>query len=144
MNWGYKIIIVYAVFVAGILFLVFRSVNEKIDLVTDDYYAQELKYQDRIEDIKRSNKLSAEVICKTENDKVFIKFPSEFNGKNINGKLLIYFPADKEKDIHKNFTTTNAELEQTLAPNTKGAYSIQINWSCGGENYYFEKKIFIQ
>ena len=45
MNWGYKILTVYIIFIAGILFLVFKSSNQNQDLVTKDYYEQELKYQ---------------------------------------------------------------------------------------------------
>ena len=45
MNWGYKIILVYVLFVAGIVFLVVRSSMENTDLVTSDYYEKELKYQ---------------------------------------------------------------------------------------------------
>ena len=49
MNWGYKILLVFAVFVAGILFLVYKSSNQKMDLVTTDYYEKELKYQQKID-----------------------------------------------------------------------------------------------
>ena len=43
LSWGYKIMFVYTAFVAGIGFLAFKANNEKFDLVTKDYYDQELK-----------------------------------------------------------------------------------------------------
>ena len=49
MNWGYKILFVYIAFIAGILLMVFKSSTQKRDLVTADYYAKELKYQERID-----------------------------------------------------------------------------------------------
>ena len=45
MNWGYKIMLAYVVFIAGILFLVFKSSSQKVELVTENYYEQELKFQ---------------------------------------------------------------------------------------------------
>ncbi len=43
MNWGYRVALLYISFAGLIIFLVTKSVNEKVDLVTPDYYAQELK-----------------------------------------------------------------------------------------------------
>ena len=50
MNWGYKILMVYVIFIAGILLLVFKSSSQNQDLVTEDYYEQELKYQQKIDE----------------------------------------------------------------------------------------------
>ena len=61
MNWGYKILFVYIAFVAGILAMVFGSSSQKVDLVTPDYYAKELKYQDKIDELGRVAALSAPV-----------------------------------------------------------------------------------
>ena len=57
-NWGYKIVLVYSVFVAGILYLVVQSSRQQMDLVTDDYYAQEIRYQEKIDQSKRASALS--------------------------------------------------------------------------------------
>ena len=56
-NWGYKITVFYLVFIAGIMYLVIQSSRQKMDLVTTDYYAQELKYQDKIDQSKRAGEL---------------------------------------------------------------------------------------
>ena len=49
LSWGHKIAATYLVFVAGMVFLVFKANNEKFDLVTKDYYGAELKYQEVID-----------------------------------------------------------------------------------------------
>ena len=41
INWGHSIIIVYALFVGGILLLALRSSQQKFDLVKSDYYGAE-------------------------------------------------------------------------------------------------------
>lgn len=144
MNWGYKIIVVYAVFVIGITFMVFKSSNEKIDLVTEDYYNQELHFQNRIDDVDRANKLSREVSCQQEGRKLTLKFPDEFINKNIEGSILIYFPADKDKDLQKKFTTTQGSYQIDLPKNNIGMHQIQISWNSEGKSYFTENKIFIQ
>jgi hypothetical protein len=54
LSWGYKIMFVYIAFVAGMGFLVFKASSQKFDLVTKDYYDQELKYQQVIDQAANS------------------------------------------------------------------------------------------
>ena len=61
MNWGYKILMVYILFVAGIMVMVFMSSTQNTDLVTTDYYEKELVYQQKIDQISRTSALSAKV-----------------------------------------------------------------------------------
>lgn len=75
MNWGYKILTVYIIFVAGILFLVFKSSFQKQDLVVHDYYEQELKFQQRIDETERANALSADVKYLIREKEIIISFP---------------------------------------------------------------------
>ena len=79
MNWGYKILVVYIVFVLAILFMVFKSSMQKTDLVTTDYYAKELKYQQKIDEIKRADALSAPVKYEIKDNELIIVFPKDFN-----------------------------------------------------------------
>ena len=48
MNWGYRIIIVFVLFIAGILSMVLYVNSKGADLVAEDYYMQEVNYQDII------------------------------------------------------------------------------------------------
>ncbi|MBL0070976.1 MAG: FixH family protein [Bacteroidetes bacterium] len=59
ISWGYRVMFLYIGFAGLIIYFVTRSINEKVDLVTPDYYAQELKFQDKIESINRNNELSS-------------------------------------------------------------------------------------
>jgi predicted dehydrogenase len=57
MNWGYKIMLVYLVFISGMLFMAFKSSEQDIELVTEDYYAKELVYQQKIDEIKNQDRI---------------------------------------------------------------------------------------
>ncbi|MFT3946356.1 MAG: FixH family protein [Agriterribacter sp.] len=143
MNWGYKILIVYLAFVAGIVVLVFKSSNEKIDLVTPDYYAKELKHQEKIDAVKRTNALASKVTFEVVNNTLIITLPAEFNEKDVSGEVLLYCPSDDNKDIKRNFTTTNSTTTVELPSGTKVAYNLQVNWNAGSRAYYFEEKLFL-
>ncbi|UEG50092.1 FixH family protein [Ferruginibacter lapsinanis] len=143
MNWGYKILFVYLAFVAGIVFMVVKSSNQKMDLVTTDYYAKELKYQDKIDEAKRTSALSKEIACTIADDKISILFPKDFEGKNIAGDILLYCPSDEGKDVAQKFATQDLTTAISLPAKSKGLYEIHISWVVDGNNYYYQKKILI-
>jgi hypothetical protein len=143
MNWGTKILIVYIAFIAGIVFMVFKSSTHNKDLVTPDYYARELKYQDKIEEIKRTAALSEPVQYTISDNGITILFPKDFAGKKLVGEAVLYCPSDKQKDIKKTFAVYDQPLHMALPGGSKGLFELHLSWQDGGVTYYFEKKIFI-
>lgn len=143
MNWGYKILFVYLAFVAATLFLVFKASFQKDDLVTKDYYAQELKYQQKIDQMERTNALSAELQYVFSDGGLVISFPKDFNGKVLAGNIVLYCPSDEKKDIKQDFSIQGNTITVPVPVNYKGAFELHINWQAGGQQYYYEKKIFI-
>lgn len=144
MNWGYKIILVFAVFVSGILFMVYSSFNHNIDLVSTNYYEEELKYQNVIDAMERANGLSAKVICAVENDSLQVKFPAELKQRQVKADVWLYFMADKKKDIKASLVTSTGQLAVPLTSLNKGLHDVKISWEVEGAQYYFEQKLFIQ
>ena len=143
MSWGYKILIVYAAFVVGILFLVFKSSSQKMDLVTTDYYAKELKYQEKIDETNRVNALSASIAYEVKNNELIILFPKDFIGKKLEGEAILYCPSDENKDVKQNFTIQDAPLIVSIPSINKTEYELHLSWQADGMSYYFEKKIII-
>lgn len=142
MSWGYKIILVYGLFVCGIVYLVIRSSRENIDLVTKDYYAEELKFQHKIDEQANVSKLSAPVTTVYRNDTLTLFFPDEFIKKPIKGTLVVYYPADKHKDISAGFETDKAACSIKMPWELYGQHEVHVAWNAAGVDYYFEKKIF--
>lgn len=143
MNWGHKIILVYVIFVAGMLFLAFKSSKQNIELVTEDYYGKELVYQQKIDESKRTAALSAPVEVKVINQAITIQFPKDFSAKKITGVATLYYPADEKRDINQQFSVTDSPVSITVPNNYHGLHYVKINWSAEGVDYYYEYKIFI-
>ena len=143
MNWGYKILLVYAVFVMGIMFLVFKSSREKVDLVTTDYYAKELKYQQKIDAMNRVSLLSDTVKYEMHEGKLTVVFPKDFAGKKITGDVVLYCPSDEDKDITQNFSIQDTPIFVPIHVVNKKEFELQLNWQADGTSYYFQKKLLI-
>ena len=143
MNWGHKIIIVYVIFVAGMVFLAVKSSQQNIELVTEDYYAKELVYQQKIDEIKRTASLSAPVDITFINHELKINFPKDFATKKIVGEAVLYCPADEKKDMNQQFTVTDNAVNMSVPDYYHGLYYVKINWKVDGVDYYYEYKLII-
>ena len=143
MNWGYKILVVYGIFVLGIMFMVFKSSSQKMDLVTSDYYGKELKYQQIIDQTGRANELSEQVRYEIKDNVLQVFFPKDFAGKTVSGSVELYYPADENKDVKKDFSLQDTTFSMVISSANKGLHELHISWKADGKDYYFEKKIFI-
>ncbi len=145
LNWGFGILITIIVFVSGILTMVYLSFQEKINLVTKDYYPKEIAYEDHIQRIKNTNKLTEKPAIVLNTNNLEIKFPSNLQKENIQGTILIYRPSDYELD--KNFVLKlDDSLTQKLPLKDlqRGKYFVQIEWEISEKKYFSEKEIFIE
>lgn len=143
MNWGKGIIIVCSLFVLGIGVMVYTSVTKNIDLVTKNYYDEELKYQQRINKLNNSDKLNEKVTFDVTENAIIISYPK--SAVNVNGEVTFYRPSDEKKDF-KLPVELNSESKQVILTDKlqKGFWKVQVNWNSGDVGYYNEEKVIIQ
>jgi hypothetical protein len=142
LSWGSKIAFVYIAFVVGIGFLVFKASNQKFDLVTKDYYDQELKYQQVIDQSANTAKLSVPLVVEKSASELRIRFPAEMKNKKKAIDFYLYYPADAKRDFRKSIDLHENEFTQPLPEAMKGKYELKLSWEVDGIKYYFEKKLF--
>lgn len=142
INWGYKIFIGYSLFVMGILFLVYKANQQNFDLVTENYYEAELKYQEVIDQKGRTAALSSPPKITHSVEAVSIQLPIEFSHADVKGDMYLYRPSDASKDVRESFSTANGFSEIKLKRELSGAYELKLSWQAGGQTFYHESPIF--
>lgn len=143
MNWGYKITFAFSAFVLFIVFLVFKSFQENVDLVAEDYYKQEIQYQQQIDKINNTNVLEQQVSFVQENQQIIVQFPEEFD-QELKGKINLFRPSDARFDVSTQIML-DEEHRQSIptADMARGYYKLKIDWQHGDKNYYHEEAVFI-
>lgn len=142
MNWGNRLILVFLVFGAGMGYLVYRSMNTNYELVESDYYKQELRYQNVIDEHQSANALSAPVSIEKKDGELLLQFPEEMKNKSLSGELYFYCAYDSKKD--KRLTLqTDSNGQQTIPAGTllPGSYTVKIKWKNGEKSYYTEQTL---
>jgi len=145
LNWGHKLILVFLIFGGMMSYMVYRCINTRYDLVSKEYYKDELSYQQVIEGTNRANRLSNKVtISQTEND-VIIRLPNEMKGALVKGTAWFYYAPDAQRD-RKIVLNTNADGEQSISRSAfiPGHYTVKISWESRGQQYYSEQSVLIQ
>jgi hypothetical protein len=143
LHWGYKIMFVYLFFVSGIVFLAVKSSMQKFELVQTDYYADELKYQTVIDASARAKEMGGALTIQQEMGKMIIQLPNGFEHSKLSGKVHLYFAASKQKDIIKDFETSNGKIFVELLSTSKGNYTLKLDLLRDGVSYYYEQKVFL-
>lgn len=141
LNWGTGIAIVYTTFVVFIGVMVYKAFGEDFDLVTEDYYAQEIKFQEKIDSRSRAEKLDVSVQTVVEGKSLKIIFPQE--SELLTGSINCFRPSDETKDFTETFKTEEGFHTIPLNKFIKGKYLIKIDWSLNGVEFYQEQTIVI-
>lgn len=139
MNWGVKIVIAFSIFCLATIGMVIFFMNQKVDVVTENYYEKELKYQEQIDRITRTNALKDPLKVENTGKELIIKFPNipdKVKGKDI---IHLYRPSDESKDIKIPVITDTANMQVVSTERLqKGYWKMQIIWTSEGKEYYHE------
>lgn len=143
MNWGHKLTIVFIAFAVLIGTLVYKCTQQKFDLVSDDYYTQELKYQDKIDGSKAASEISPVKISQTASN-VIIQMPEEVRGLSTTGDIWLYCAYKASDDVKLPLhLDANGIMEIDKKHISGSNYTAKITWSSGGTNYYKELPLTI-
>lgn len=139
MSWGKKIAIVYLIFVVVIVLMVWISFSTPTDLVSKDYYAQELAYQQKIDAIQREKQLDTSIETQWVDSGLKLWYPKARQGADFNGKVLFYCPSDLSKDhqVPMLFNDQGDFFVKRINIK-KGYYQVQLTWENNQKLYYKE------
>jgi nitrogen fixation protein FixH len=144
INWGTGIVLAFIGFIGFILFFVVRmgmdnSANH--DLVTEEYYKQELAYQKEIDAEANAKSLADPIKIEKINNGLLLRFPKNLEGQNIQGTVSLYRPSNKHLDFDLPVSLSNAHL---LIPDKRllgGRWDIKIIWKYQGKEYLHKESI---
>lgn len=142
MNWGKWIVVAFVLFAGFIATLVVVCMRQDVNLVSKDYYSEELAYQEHIVRKNNVNQLDTKPLIQKTGGFISIDF-DQFN-KIETGKLKLFSPSDPKKD--KVYILKASEQTQQLIPIdnvSKGMYRAQMRWVMNGKEYFIEAVVNI-
>ena len=142
MNWGWKIVVLYSLFVIMTLTMVFYFMRQKVDLVAEDYYKQEIEYQDQIDKINNARSLKEPVGFQvlSKDGMIQLTFPKAHIDNGIKGEVQLYRPSDAGMDKRIAINPGNDGVQNIgVGSLKKGLWRVKISWKSAGKDYYDER-----
>lgn len=140
-NWGTGIFLTLVAILAFLAFMVNKSLDYKINKVSDDYYDRGLNHTEHMKKVVNGI-IYQEGFKVIHTDVCTVKFPDFFKGKTVEGELLFFRPSDFEMD--KSFDIKlNEEGHQIIQLDEflKGRYIVRATFSCDSTDYFLEQDI---
>jgi hypothetical protein len=140
-NWGHGVTIFILSFMAFIVTLVVMTFNKNADLVQDDYYEQEVLFEDKQQSIANYAQADYKIEIKHQEEGFTIIFPVDFE-QNTKGNIRFYRFNNKNLDKSYNIEVNDSN-QQVFAYSEfrEGAYELSINWKQQNQDYLYQTKV---
>ena len=146
MSWGYKILFLYTGFVLLVLFMVFLAYRQDVPLVFDDYYKQELKYQEEIDKLKNARSLPVPISIEylADDRALRIHFPAGQPG-SLTGTIQLMRPSDPKMDTSFPVRADDHMIQRvSLGGMQNGFWKLKVYWENDYKQFLEEKDLIIQ
>ncbi|MEQ9186090.1 MAG: FixH family protein [Cryomorphaceae bacterium] len=143
-NWGHALAIAFILFAGYILYFVFRSLGENVELVADDYYAQEVAFQSRIDAKANAHEIGALIMVDQAEEGVRLTFPDDFNNQITEGQVTFFRPS--AEDLDRTFPLTLDDHNGIYFPRqlfAAGRYTVTLAWKTEEGEFFVTKEIVI-
>ncbi len=109
------------------------------DLVSKDYYKEELDYQKVIDSKENARNLKTEIAAEVIGKSITLRLPEELRNATITGKVHFYsvINADRDHNIPLSFDQ-NGEQHIAADKFIPGNYTAKITYSNAGKGFYTE------
>ena len=145
INWGTGLVIGMVAFISFIMYFVVTMMSSPEydhDLVVEDYYKEELHYQQDID--AESNALALEGSIKVEKSgsKLLLSFPENIDLNTSEGEVSFYRPSNKKLDFRIPFSEIKTqEFEVPEESLVRGRWNIKVSWKSGEKEYLYKTEI---
>ena len=100
LNFGHKLMLAFLAFGLLMGLLIYKSLHTEFELVSKDYYKDELAYQDVIDARHNAATLSSAILLSYKDKQLKIQLPNEMINKLESGEIDFYCPSDSDKDTN--------------------------------------------
>lgn len=144
LSWPVGIVIAIASFVIFILSFVYKvTFLPEYDhhLVSEDYYKDELNYQQEIDKQNKGIDLEENVILKKVDTGLLISFPTEFDFSKISGTIFFQRLSNDKIDFKLPIELESNDLLIKDAILVDGRWDVKIEWTVNNNTYLLKEKI---
>lgn len=140
-TWGTGLFITIIIFVSFFISFILFSLTQDVNLVSKDYFPEEIAYESKLQRIKNANKLKDKIRIEQSDNQIIINYPKSFENKKLSGTIKFYYVTSYRFDFALKINVQSNKQTIHLHKLKKGRYYLQIDWKVGETEYFQEFKI---
>ena len=144
--WPWAIVLTFVLFISGTVSLVFIACSQKVELVSQNYYEQELQFQGQLDRMNRTSQLAAPTRISYDPARkvIAISLPPEHQGRKVTGHIDLYRPSAAGMDRHLKLQTDERGMQNLDAAQLgAGLWKLRVSWQIDGREYFHEQQMVI-
>jgi hypothetical protein len=145
--WPIFIVVYFIVFIGYIATYVTFAERQRMDLVREDYYDQEIKFQRQIDGARRAQSSSTPVAVHYDSSAalVTVALPKEQVGRNPTGSVIFYRPSDARLDEQRPLAVDDSGVQRLdVKALHAGPWKVRVEWKVDDQDYYSEQPFIIR
>lgn len=142
--WPYGIVLAFLIFCSFMIGFAVYSTKSKTELVAEDYYDQEIQYQQVIDGKNRMESLATTPALTIDAQQISVSLPEALHSAD-SGHVRFYRPSNENFDYRVELADFNAgQLALTADKFVTGPYQVVMQFYLAGALYFHEERITIE
>jgi len=135
-------------FVIAIIFLatfVAWAVRQREDLVSADYYEREVRYQQQLDSMNRSQAIAAQVVVtfNPAQQAIILTLPRD-QRSGATGSVHLYRPSDARLDREVPLAVDANGIQRVNAKTLEGGlWKVRVKWNSNGQEYFLDQPVIV-
>lgn len=131
-------------FIIGMATMLTIAMQQKNEMIDEQYYVKELKHQGQIDAQNNLNAIEERLRIVDSSDFLKLSIPYGTHHNITDGFIVFLRPSDKSKDRSISLAP-DLNRQQLLDKSLfiKGQYKVRISWKSNDKPYYHEQSFFV-
>jgi len=145
--WPFGILSAFALFIAGTAGLIVLACSHKVDLVSADYYEQEIRFQSQLDRLDRTHKLEQQacVSYDASAQRITISVPVQQAVHSISGQVQLYRPSAAGLDRHVKLAPDSRGFQSVDAAKLlPGLWKVRVLWTVENKEYFIDQSVIVR
>lgn len=142
LHFGHGVALTLTLFAVMLGWFLVRALRNGEELVTEDYYAKELRFQQDIDLLQRAAAHGESVLMEVKGEQLRVVFPAALRGRKITGNLYLMRPSNARADQHLQVEAdSNGTFTVGTAHWLRGHYRARLDWQADGNDHLSEQAL---
>ena len=143
LNWGHGLMIALGCFILFILSLIFifPMGKQNAEMISNNYYEEELQYQDVIDAKNNAAKLEKTPTYKSTTEGLLITFPETIKVDENVANFVLFRTEDSNLDVKKEVMLQHNIFLIPAKVISKGSYTLKLKWKENKKPYQVDYDI---